>query len=276
MSYSKLISLMAGAAASPGGGDPVQDFLTATGISDGTIEGALQDLYDDLLADGIWAKCEAIYPFVGGDATKHSFNFKDPTEHQITWSGTVTHNGNGITGNGSTGFGDTGLAANALTNNSTHLSIYCRTAGAGSNDNIIEIGCAVNHSSGNSFNLGVDYFNAVNCDMYSNTGVGGGNLFVAQANGAGFVVGSRRASNDFEVYKNGSSIGTTTSAVSGALPGINIYVGAQNSTSGGGAVTFSDRNIAFASIGSGLTDAEVANFHTRVEAFQDALSRGVV
>jgi hypothetical protein len=38
---------------------------------------------------------------------------------------------------------------------------------------------------------------------------------------------------------------------------------------------YGNKQIAFASIGDGLTDTEAANFYTAVQAFQTALSRNV-
>jgi hypothetical protein len=56
-----------------------------------------------------------------------------------------------------------------------------------------------------------------------------------------------------------------------------IVIGALN---GGGIQTpipsaFSTREQAFASIGDGLTDTEVANFYTAVQSFQTTLGRAV-
>jgi len=40
-------------------------------------------------------------------------------------------------------------------------------------------------------------------------------------------------------------------------------------------IEYSNRNIAFASIGDGITDTEASNFYTAVQAFQTTLSRQV-
>jgi hypothetical protein len=53
----------------------------------------------------------------------------------------------------------------------------------------------------------------------------------------------------------------------------NIYISAMNNS---GASYYSNRELAIASIGSGLTGTEEANFYTRVQTYQTALSRQVI
>jgi len=55
-------------------------FLTAAGITDATITAAIDTLVLDLKGYGIWTKMKAIYPFVGGTATTHKYNLKDPVD----------------------------------------------------------------------------------------------------------------------------------------------------------------------------------------------------
>jgi hypothetical protein len=265
------ISAVNGITASFAGGadSDATAFLTATGITDPTISDAIDDLVVALKGYSIWTKMSAIYPFVGGTSTTHSYNLKNTAAYQITWNGTVTHNANGITGNGSTGYGNTGLNANtALTLNSTHLSLYCRTTGA--NEVVSDFGC---YDGGtNRFLLEIRISNLFRCFQYDNSS--GSTISVANTDAQGFYIASRRANNDFEGYKNGASVVTQTSANGGTIPSANVFICARNVN--GTASQFTSRNYSFASIGAGLTDTEAANFNTAVEAFQDALSRGVV
>ena len=73
-------------------------------------------------------------------------------------------------------------------------------------------------------------------------------------------------------YKNGASILATTS-VSTSRPTFNIYLGARNTN--GTANNFSQRELAMASIGSGLTAGETSTLYTLIQAFQTSLSRNV-
>jgi hypothetical protein len=245
-----------------------QAFFTATSISDSTIQDAIDALVVGLKADSIWTKCSAIYPFVGGSSSTHAVNLKSPGTHDITWNGTVTHNANGITGNGSTGYGDTGLnLSSVLSNANVHYSIYSRTSGAA---NLYDMGARGGATSDYTLML-----RQGDNTVYGPAGNQG--TFISYNNSAGasgFYVITRRSTTELEFYKNGSSVQTVTTSDTGTVPSRNVYISARNNA--GTADNFSSRNIAFVSIGPALSDTEAGNFNTRVETFQDALSRGVV
>jgi hypothetical protein len=199
---------------------------------------------------------------------------KDPRDldaaFRLVFPGTVTHNANGITGNGTNGYADTKLnCSSVLTLNNTHMSIYCRTAGA--NENVRDMG-VVDSGTNNQFVMNIRQSDSFVGFMYSSVTA---TLGVTNTDARGFYIASRTSSISFKGYKNGSSIVSNTNASAQGLANLNVYICARN-TDGNAGTGFTSRNYAFASIGSGLTDAEAANFHTAVEAFQDSLSRGVV
>lgn len=266
------VSAINGVTAGFGGGfdSDAQAFFTATGISDGTIQAAIDAFVIGLKADSLWTKMIALYPFVGGTSGTHAVNLKSPGTHDISFAGTVSHTSNGITPNGSTGYGNTGVVPNThLSSNNTHMSLYSRSAGT-SGDAWTDMGCS--DGSGNFLTLKPRFFDLCVTRQY---GAGaGGQLAPANTNAQGFYLTCRTSSTAQEVYKNGSSLASSGSTVVGARPTEAIYIGAENQ--GGTAGAFGSYNYAFASIGAGLDDTEAANFHTRVETFQDALSRGVV
>ena len=81
--------------------DPdAQAFLNAAGITDATITTAIDTLVIQLKAIGVWNKMKAIYPFVGGTATTHKFNLKNPADtnaaFRLVFFGGVTHDNTGI------------------------------------------------------------------------------------------------------------------------------------------------------------------------------------
>jgi hypothetical protein len=91
-------------------------FLAAAGITDVTITSAICTLVTTMKADGTWAKCNAIYPMVGGTATTHKFNLKNPLDtnaaFRLTFTGGWTHSANGALPNGTNAYADTFLAGN--------------------------------------------------------------------------------------------------------------------------------------------------------------------
>jgi hypothetical protein len=93
----------------------------------------------------------------------------------------------------------------------------------------------------------------------------------------GFVNVSRTSTTLIKSYKNGVVLASNTAAVSN-LPFTGDLNIACNYFSDGSTQRnqYSDRQAAFISFGSGLTDAEAANFYLVVQNYQTALGRQVV
>jgi len=103
-------------------------FITAAAITDNTQKLAIDTLVISLKSYGIWTKMKAIYPMVGGTASTHKFNLKDPRDlnaaFRLTFLGGWTHNLLAATANGSNGYADTFFNIQNLNQNNSHLSIY--------------------------------------------------------------------------------------------------------------------------------------------------------
>jgi hypothetical protein len=129
------------------GGTPVdpdaQAFITAAAITNPTQQSAVNQLVVDLKGYGVWSKMKALYPFVGGTASQHKFNLKDPRDldaaFRLVFNGGWTHSSTGALPNGTNAFADTKLNAFTLplNQNSTSFSAYSRTQTAPSNQMII-------------------------------------------------------------------------------------------------------------------------------------------
>lgn len=248
--------------------DPdAQAFLNAAGITDATITTAIDTLVIQLKAIGVWNKLKAIYPFVGGTATTHKFNLKNPADtnaaFRLLFFGGVTHDNTGIKFNGSNGYANTYIVPSAhLQQNNNSVSVYSRTqptnsfgySGA-SNPNFL-------HGYGGSGGV---------IEVWQNTS----SLSNISTNYTSFITAVRRGSGTadaVEIYKAGVSIRTNTYS-SQALQANNYYLGAVNNN--GTSVFYATVNMAFASIGDGLSDTEAANYYTAVQAFQTTLGRQV-
>jgi hypothetical protein len=114
---------------SGGSVDPdAQAFITAAGITDPTQQSAINTLVVGLKDDGLWTNMQALYPFVGGTATQHKYNLKDPRDldaaYRLSFSGGWTHNADGITGNGVNTYADT------FYNSPNSFGVYSRTFNA--------------------------------------------------------------------------------------------------------------------------------------------------
>jgi hypothetical protein len=243
-----------------------QAFVTNAGIVDQVEANAINNLVIGLKADSLWTKMKAVYPFVGGTASSHSYNLKNTAQYQITWNGGITHSSTGVLPNGTNGYGSTGFFFDSTTALSSHISTYIRT-------NSTTLACEI--GSGNSSGSD-ECFIVRNGSTYLNNQCSGQaqRINPSVADARGLILNSRRANNDWETYKNGSSLGTNTAN--------NTYTGGSsyilNLFRRGGIGTndlYSAKETAFASIGDGLTDTEAANLYTAVQAFQTALNRNI-
>jgi hypothetical protein len=214
---------------------------------------------------------KAIYPMVGGTATTCKFNLVNAQDtnaaYRLVFYGGGTFSSNGYLPNGTNAYVDTFLnPSTALTLNNTHLSYYSRT-------NIENTGIELGNSNGSGGQLLIALrYTGVGCisDQYNSTT---GRITIANANSQGLYITSRTTSAIHKLFKNSAQIGATNTGASGALQNYNVYLGAQNQQNA--AISFSNRECAFASIGDGLTDAEALALYNAVNAFQVTLGRNV-
>lgn len=246
-----------------------QAFITAASITDTTQQSAVNQLVLDLKAASIWAKMKAVYPMVGGSSTAHSYNLRNTAQYQLTFGGGVIHDSNGTAGNGVNSYATTGLnAQSVLTNSNLHLSWYSRsasTAGAFS----CEIQADSNYAASNWVTFRV--CDKTSGNAYFSAGDDSVAATVSQTQN-GFFVGSETANNLRKMYRNGSVIATNTTTDTNALPNLGLSFWGSSVPL---ASNFSANGCSFASIGDGLSDAEVSNLYTAVQTFNTTLSRNV-
>jgi hypothetical protein len=262
--YYGLLSL-AGKTAS-GYDSDVQTFFTAAGITDTTQKSAVNQLVLDLKSAGIWTKMKAIYPFVGGTATSHSYNLKNSAQYQITWSGGLTHSSTGVLPNGVNGYGSIAFnfntSSSGLNYQNNHLSFYSRTNA--STPNAPDIGGAANSNQGVVLQSRNPYSNSA---MYA-TPAGGSIVSAPTADSLGYYLATTLPSTA-KLFKNNtllnsaSQTGGDFTGTSGSVTIFGVFWG------------YSARESSFASFGDGLTDAEASALYTAVQAFQTTLSRNV-
>lgn len=254
-----------------GGAAPVdpdaQAFITAASITDPTQQSAINQLVVDLKGYSIWSKFSALYPMVGGSATKHSYNLKNTAQYQIVWNGGVTHSNLGVQFGGVNGWGNTdyNLSTNASLN-SHSISVYSRTTGTSSFQ--CELGV-----TGGIFEGGAGIFLRASGLTYYRVNSQASYITYSDADSRGFYLANRTASNVVNGWRNSTKVVTGTTVSYAPLANFNYSIGAFNEN--GVNTYYSAKQIAFASIGQGLTDTEAANFYTAVQAFNTTLSRQV-
>lgn len=251
-------------------------FLEAATIYDSRQQRGIFELVRLLKQYDLWSKMKAIYPFVGGTATTHKWNLKDPRDldaaFRLTFYGGVTHTSTGAAGNASNAYADTYIATTPnLTENSTHLSLYSRT---NKQENSQEF---AGYSGGNNVtSLFLRYTTNLSGSALYSAATGVLITSTATTDSRGLFVGSRTAVNVHKFYYNGVQRGTTATGTptlyAGNTAKISLFARNVNNTS---RELWGSREFAFASAGDGLTDTDVQNLYYTVQRYQQILGRAV-
>lgn len=250
-----------------------QAFVSATGLTSQTQANAVNTLVIGMKAQGLWTKTKAIYPFVGGTATAHKYNLKDPRDvdaaFRLAFSGTWTHDSSGAQPNGVNGYADTYLNTSTnLVRTNAHLALYVvnnPTVGS-------------KYDMGNASNAAMTVDPTYLITRYNSNlvavGIGDNSYATSSTttDSRAFWLGGTNGSSTTIIYKNGVSIASASQGA-GALSNINLYLGAANA--GGITSFYSDKKYAFGSIGTGLSGTDTTNYYNLVQAFQTTLGRSV-
>jgi hypothetical protein len=270
--------------AKAGGGAPAitartQAFLTASGITDPQISNALNTMDLSLISAGLLpagtgaGKIKVLYPFVGGTAATHKFNFVNPLDtdaaNRLNFLGGWTHSANGALASSVNGYADTFFVPNGsnITNSSSHLSNYVR--------NNLSIGVQMGSQdvSNNADFYLYNRFSGNSGTRLGNSTQGTAELLISQADGSGMFVSSRNGTTTLNIYKNGISIGSGTRTIAASYSTRKIFLGAYNFQGNPG--LYSGSEFVYGSIGEGLNATEVSNYYNLVQTFQTTLGRNV-
>ena len=257
----------------PAGGSfdaDAQAFITAANITSSTQRTAINTLVVNLKADGLWAKFDVIYPFVGGSAASHKFNLVNPADtdaaFRAVFVGTWAHSAQGVSNVGETSHIDTKYkhSTSLASKTSMHLSFYSRT-----------------NSSG-GYDIDVKSTGKMRTTLTARSpgdaayGFHGANINGTNTNSQGLYTLTRQSATALKLYKNTTQLDVTqTDDISAStLNDQNIWLGTDND---GGTVggNYAERQYAWFSAGDGLSDADVTSLQSRVQAFQTALTRNV-
>lgn len=210
---------------------------------------------------------KVLYPYVGGVAAAHKYNFLDPRDldaaYRITWSGGMTHDANGITGNGVNGIGETYFIPNVLPQDDLHMSAYIRV---GANQSTFyDMGAA---DAARYFTLNAGFSNQYYASLNDNEY----NFGLLALGFTGFFMDRRVSSTSVKFDFNGAVAATGVKSSSGQVStsasvcGLN-YLGAH--------VNYSNRNYALNSFGLSMSDTQATDYYTAIQNFQTALGRQV-
>ena len=239
---------------------------------------ALNNLVWSMVGLGIWSKMKIVYPMIGGTAATHKFNLVNPQDtdaaFRLTFSGTWTHSSTGAKGNGTNAWADTFLTpSTSLSTTSGHLAYYSRLQSQETTN--LEFGCQ-NSGGANIVSFAIARATTNISSWRFGTNTAGATPTFSGTSSQGLYVGNQNGSgiNDRNMYRNGVKGSAQTATGTPSMPTVKLYLNALNNN--GTAANWSPKECAYASVGDGLTDLEIKNLYTIVQAYETALNRQVV
>ena len=242
-------------------------FIAAAAITDTTQKAAIDKLVVDLKGYGIWTKMKALYPFVGGTASQHKFNLKNPLDidaaFRLVFNGGITHSATGVKGNGTNGYYQTFLnpASTFSPASGGSMFIYNRNNTAIGND----IGClqsGVNSRMFITVRLGNSgYIGALSTNFSTHS--------VLDSRGFYGATREPNAPNFYSIL-NTNSFSTTDAYQEPNVPIVGLAYSVDGSIS-----TYCDREQSMTCVADGLTPAEAQNLRIANQTFQTTLGRNV-
>lgn len=223
-------------------------------------------------ADGIWNAIKASCILAGARTLAGALApLAGPTPTRVGNAGGWSYNRKtGLQGNATDNYLNSGLPGNALSPNSNHLFV---------NGSAFE-------NTGTAFKGSIGVFEStnvrLNLDLIGSSPArrayrGPSNSFASITSGitaSGSVSGSRNSSSLSKLFQDGTEVASNTTATSvAALPSANFFVYGLNLN--GTAVDLTGARFNFYSIGDGLSDANMAQYHARVAALINALAAAI-
>jgi hypothetical protein len=230
----------------------------------------INTLFTSLKSNSLYTKLQAFYPFLGTTAAQHKFNGKNPLDtnvaFRLAFSGAGTFSNLGYTPNGTTGYANTYFAPSANQNvNNNGFTLVCGTNNSAAGGDVVEIG-SFNSASQKSYLVTKNN----NSNYAKVVGLNSTNITITGTNESrGIFTGTKQSPTVTDFFINGTQVGTVNSG--GTLPTVYCYIGAMNLN--GSPYGYSNQRIQFTAIHEGLTDAEVATFHSIIDTFENALGR---
>ena len=241
-----------------------QIFITATAITDTTQQNAIDALVIGLKTDLLWEKMLAIYPFVGGTEITCKYNLKNPTTFELGFNGNWVISSNGIQPNGIDTYANTNFipSSSGWSLGSSSISAYSRT------NNVNTGSLWGTKTAATNTSLYPNLITGTGTNIFHNTNSSPAPSPLPTTSAINFM-SSRINTTDLIIAVNGTASNYVNAE--GALSNRPIFLSARNDN--GTTNLYSNRELAFAHIGTGLTIPECTSLYTRIQAFQTTLGR---
>lgn len=254
----------------PGLDQATQLWVIAVGNAGGTVSAARRVLVDafvvGLKADGLWTKLDRLWLHAAENEPSALLDLI-VNDLAVTVNAPTFTMDRGYTGDGATNYIDTTY------NPSTDAINYVLDS-ASFGAWVVSVDAVIVHML-----LGATTAADDTCQIYYldgtawvgdiNQNAGSGNVFSTNfGSGPGMLLLSRTASNAYAIYGNGGSKNTDATA-SGAVPNCKFFVLARSSANAPN--NYGAHQVAASYFGGGLSDADVANFYSRLRTYMTAV-----
>jgi hypothetical protein len=232
-----------------------------------TLSDAQKNAYADLVCDlknsGVWSDLVEGGPMLGGTAAAHALFMKGTGSG--TYVGSPTHASTGVAWNGTTQYYRTGVVpSTALTNNDYSFAYYSGSNTSFSTDHVMGV-----YTSNTSYLALIARNSSGDATVFATNSSTGIN--VVNSNAAALMMFSRTSSTSLTLWRNTTSLSTQTTANTGTLPNLEVYVGALNN--GGSAGFYTNKECRGWWIFKGLNSTKAAAVQTAIIKYETALGR---
>jgi hypothetical protein len=249
-----------------------QAFLNAAEITSTTEANAINTLVIGMKAQGLWTKMKAVYPMVGGTASAHKFNLKDPRDldaaYRLIFIGGWGHSSLGALPNGVNTYAETKLVPSIRLNTNDHaIFFYTNTNNGPIAVDPLDMGSIEN------INSRIFLYSRLDAGF---AGAADGNFIQAPYTAplGCFALVTKQSATVTSLFKNATKIGTVNSG--GTPPPLyDLIFGNVRITGTPYGAGWSTNRFAMVGISDGLSDADSVNLYNLTQAFQTSLGRSV-
>jgi hypothetical protein len=237
---------------------------------------AIYNLYSGLKSNGLYSEIKYMYPFMGGISASHAISGITPTNssYTITWTAglaaSAAHTSAGVTTVPALGYGTLGVSPSTVHSSVNNVTLGAYVSTATTNDQGFLFGYNVIFGENNRYQFNIP-FDSNNVYFIS----GNTSALNSYNNGAaptGRWIGSRTTSTAASLYKNGSSVNSTTNSNAGAVLSTNSIQFFSNANTTSGTIPFNGV-VGFLFGGNGLSGSQVSTLDGIISTFLTAIGR---
>lgn len=220
-------------------------------------------LIDGLVADGIWAKGDALWVLAAPETGAARANLIKASTLLLAVSGPTFTAFKGYKGNGANAYIRTQFTPSTqgvnFVRDSASIGVWNLT------DRVASSQAAYGASDGASKNSHAYLYYPPDQSYFRLNGPEGAGITNAAGKSNGFFLSNRSGASAREVYRNGVSMGSYPGSASTDPIALNMYLLCNNINGTG--YTFTTDELAMFWIGGSLTSTEAANFHTHMSTY---------